>query len=364
MRAYGNSVGLVGISTFGAPKGQWIKDTIDNTEFDAFYFGHAEMSYTRPLVPARISRYMQLRRYKNQIMSLGVNNVLIQAPELLMACYDWGWNSICFRFPGVVNPLESPRYSWGKYLRQIYNIKMYAALRHVDVVLASADEHSIDNLVSASKGKIDRQKLVKFPTRVNTNIFRPIDRDTSLSHLNINKEGPIIVCNGRINKVKGWELVISAFAMFLESHKSAHLYFVGDGEDRGLLEREIASLGINDNVTITGYQSQKNVNYFYNISDLVVVGSFREGWSVAMCEAISCGKRIVSTDVSGAKDMIQVGKNGYIVEGREESQFTDAMESALLLNDYEHVSLDLAKQYSEESLVDDINGVWTHKTPY
>ena len=50
---------------------------------------------------------------------------------------------------------------------------------------------------------------------------------------------------------------------------------------------------------------------YLGAADLVFVGSFEEGWSTAMVEALACGKPIISTNISGANDMIIPNEKWY-----------------------------------------------------
>jgi glycosyltransferase involved in cell wall biosynthesis len=68
-----------------------------------------------------------------------------------------------------------------------------------------------------------------------------------------------------------------------------------------------------------------------NCADLCVVGSTFEGFSCAMVEQIACGKPLVSTDVSGASEIIEDGVNGFIVKNRDPAEFALYMSKALNL---------------------------------
>ena len=75
-----------------------------------------------------------------------------------------------------------------------------------------------------------------------------------------------------------------------------------------------------------------------NAADLFVMGSLVEGWPTAMVEAIACGKNIVSTDVSGVREMIEDKGNGYIVSVRNAKLFADKISQGLNLPDPNKIS--------------------------
>jgi glycosyltransferase involved in cell wall biosynthesis len=72
-----------------------------------------------------------------------------------------------------------------------------------------------------------------------------------------------------------------------------------------------------------------------------------------MVEQLACGKPLVSTDVSGADEMIVDGENGYVVKSRNPGLFADAIRKALALPNARRVSREIAvSKYSEEAVWD------------
>jgi glycosyltransferase involved in cell wall biosynthesis len=253
------------------------------------------------------------------------------------------------------------RYKWGRHLAWLYDRKLFAALEKVDVIIASADEDSVSGLIGRSKGRLSRDRVVQFPTRVDTDVFKPLSQDWARQVVGIpNGRGPIVVASGRICLAKGWELVHDAFAVFREKHPHAHLYFVGDGEQRPFLENRVERMNLRSHVTITGFLTREQVALYLNAADLCVVGSRREGWSNAMLEGLACGKPMVSTDVSGASAMIINGVNGYITHERDPRVFADAMRMALALQSARDVSVHLSEKYAVKSLAADLCAIWQY----
>jgi glycosyltransferase involved in cell wall biosynthesis len=355
---FGNRLALVGISTDETPIGRWVKKKFDGVEYDFFAVGRWIPSSRKPLVPARITAYLQMKRYKKKIMSLGVKSAFIQSPEILMAGHKWGWNSICYWCAGLGNPLDMPRYRWGKLLAGLFFKKWINSLAKADVILAAADDKLIDAFVTRSGGALAKDRVIKFPTRVETSVFRPTNKAIAGKELGIHQNDLLIVNCGRINAVKGWDLIIEAFKVFNEKHPAAKLVYVGDGEDRPALEQAINRFGLSQSVAVTGFQPPEIVAKYLNAADLCVVGSHMEGWSVAMLEALACGKPIVSTDVSGALDMILEGGNGYIVEKRDPNCFAEAMNRALALKEADTISLGLADKYALKNLARELGMLW------
>jgi glycosyltransferase involved in cell wall biosynthesis len=356
--AFGNRLALVGISTDGAPVGHWVTKRFDGSDYRFFAFGHRKVFSTKPLVPARITAYLDIARHRKAIMSLGVRYAFTQSPETLMAIYDWPWNGICYMTPGCANPLKMARYRWARPFTKLYDAKLFSALKHVDVILACADKRAIEDFARRSKGLLQPEQIIQFPTRVDTAIFRPLPFRQIRQKLELNGPGPLLVVCGRINKVKGWDLLILAFRCFQQMYPNARLVFVGDGEDSPALEQTIDRQDLAGSVLLVGFQLPNQVAEYLNAADVVIVGSYEEGWSVAMLEALACGQVVVSTDVSGARDMIIQGRNGLIIPNRDPEQFASAVAQALVLERPNPVSLCIAEKYSLVNLRRDLCQLW------
>jgi glycosyltransferase involved in cell wall biosynthesis len=136
------------------------------------------------------------------------------------------------------------------------------------------------------------------------------------------------------------------------------MLFVGDGEDRNALSLKVDQLGLSGKVRLLGSVGGAEVPAYLNAASVVVVTSLYEGWSQTMLEALACGKPIVSTDVSGARDLIKSGENGYVVNSRDPKAFATAMVESLGLPHSAAVSLDIVKPYALASLSHDLKALW------
>lgn len=351
MGTYGSRLALVGICTDRrTPVGRWIEKDFPAGRFWFYGVGRRFPSRRRPLVPGRLWQYLRLGQHRRGVLSLGVRSAFLQAPEELLVVSRWGLESICYRFPGVENPLTMPRYRWGRLFAGWFDRQLFRALDRTDVILASADESAIAGLVARSRGRLRRERIRALPTQYDGDVFRPVPPAEARRLLGLELRGPLLVSSGRLSRVKGWELLLAAFQEVLRAEPGARLAFVGDGEDRKALERRVARLGLEGKIRTTGFVSPREVATWLNAADLVVVGSHKEGWSIAMLEALGCGKPLVSTDVSGARDMIRDGENGFVVPDRDPARYAEAVRRALRLSNPGAVSLELAARYGANAV--------------
>lgn len=363
LAAFGPRLALVGICTDDTPTGRWLERDIDGQRYHFFGLGRRTPAAARPVIPARLQQLARLWRHRRGVLSLGVRAAFVQAPEDLLVVSRWGLERTCYQFHGVENPLASlPRYAWGRPLASRFDRLTFDALGRVEVILASADDEAIEGLVARSGGRLPRDRVVRFPTHYDPAVFfpaQPSERPTLRDALGLDATAPVVACVGRLNKVKGWELVLEAHERLLRARPAARLLFVGDGEDRPELEAAIARRGLRGSVSVTGFQAPSQVARILRAADLLVIGSHREGWSVAMLEGLACGLPVVSTRVSGAGDLVRSGRNGFVVEDRDPTSFAKAMDAALHLDGAPAESARIAAPYRLDRLAARLGASWS-----
>jgi glycosyltransferase involved in cell wall biosynthesis len=110
----------------------------------------------------------------------------------------------------------------------------------------------------------------------------------------------ILMSAGGLEKRKGFDLLIRAMQRL---DASIHLVIAGDGPERSSLESLSASLGVTAQVHLVGHRN--DVADLMLASDIFVLASRGEGMSVAMLEAISCGRPVISTRVGGVSEVLE-----------------------------------------------------------
>jgi glycosyltransferase involved in cell wall biosynthesis len=125
-------------------------------------------------------------------------------------------------------------------------------------------------------------------------------------------DGPLVVACGRLKPLKGFAHLIDALA---EVRKTvpAHLWIVGEGEQRAELERKAERLGLKDCVRLLGFR--ENPYRYMAAADVFVLSSLFEGFGNVIVEAMACGAPVVATDCPyGPREIIRDGETGLLVE--------------------------------------------------
>lgn len=327
-------IDLVGCRTDSLyPEGQWCECMINGYMYHFFNAGNVVANGGKPFIPARITSYIRMKKYIKQILLHKEYDIIIlQAPEVLMSIPRKYLSKVCLIMPGVGNPLSISRYKWARRLAKLYDKIFFNFAKDVNIILPAADTNAINAFVRRSKGLIDNTKVVQFPTRYDADIFKPIHSESFRKELHMSDDELAIVTSGRLNWFKGWKYMIDAFNIFKRTHENAKLYFIGKGEDEEKIRTYIKDLSLQDSVILAGVHPLTVVSKYLNTADLFIMGSYTEGWSTALVEAIACSNPCVVTDFSSARDLVHDGENGYVQCGRDENEFAHLMEKALLLD--------------------------------
>ena len=92
-----------------------------------------------------------------------------------------------------------------------------------------------------------------------------------------------------------------------------YLIFVGEGSERAGLESAVARRGWRG-VRFAGFQNQTKLPDYYAACDVLVLPSEREPWGLVVNEAMNAGKAVIVSDqVGAAADLVEDGRNGYVV---------------------------------------------------
>lgn len=202
------------------------------------------------------------------------------------------------------------------------------ASRHTDVVVCVSDE---------LKGRL--QQFVRYPSRVcvipngvDTERYSPMPDDGQFrAERGIGCDVPIIGSVGRLEVVKGYEVLIRAFAQlrhaYLDSLKP-ELVLVGDGSHRPELEQMAKELGVFDATHFVGWRS--DIEQIARSFTLFGMSSHSEGTSVSLLEAMSAGLCPVVTSVGGNASVLGPSLAHRLVPPSDPSALARALSAALL----------------------------------
>jgi len=194
-------------------------------------------------------------------------------------------------------------------MKRLYNLIIGRnIIRHANSCIAiSTNEIGHFHSYGVSRGKISH-----IPNAINPEDFQENDDVVFRKKFNLS-EAPFVLFMGRLNTIKGPDLLLHAFCRAEEEFKNFHLVFAGPDEGmRSELKRTVADCGMNNRVHFIGYIEGVDKSHAYHAADLLVIPSRTEAMSIVALEAGITGTPVLLTDQCGFEDIARVG-GGMIV---------------------------------------------------
>lgn len=177
----------------------------------------------------------------------------------------------------------------------LFLIKLLSMISYGRAYIIIVTSKEIKNYITSNFG-INKNKITIIPNYIDTSLFKPI-----MTKNKFNK----ILCVGRLNEQKNYNLLIES----LNSSK-IEIDIIGHGDRNNLIE-----LSRKNNVKVNFIDNIENnkLPLVYNSYSLFVLSSKYEGHPKSLLEAMSCGCRIIATDVDGIRENHN-GKNFLLVK--------------------------------------------------
>lgn len=165
-----------------------------------------------------------------------------------------------------------------------------------------------------------------------------------------------IVSVGRLYSQKNQKMLINAFYRVSRKFPDYTLIIYGEGPLRGELQQQIDSLSLSHRVFLLG----RSHEIFQAIaqSEIFCMSSDYEGMSNALLEAVCLGMPIVTTDVSGVRELINDGIDGLVVPVRETEKMAAALERLLSDKQMQNNFTNRIKEKAENFRIEKIVSQW------
>ncbi|MFX1363502.1 MAG: glycosyltransferase family 4 protein [Promethearchaeota archaeon] len=177
----------------------------------------------------------------------------------------------------------------------------------------------------AESSGVPKRKIKVTPTGIQLN---PKSSDINISNLlNIKNNEKIVLFIGIHNKRKGIDTIIKTASLLRD--EDIRFILIGDGPEREKLIKLVSTLELSEKINFLG--NRLDVHNFYNHADIFFFPSRGEGLPGVLMEAMIYQVPIISSNISGVRDLIEHMKNGILCKTEDIICYKNAIN--LLLRD-------------------------------
>ena len=194
------------------------------------------------------------------------------------------------------------------------------ALRHAHFVFALS--RALAQEVQAIGVAAEKVKIV--PNGVNLASIR------SLLKEEIPREA-VILFVGSLFWRKGVTHLLEAFKSIAHEIPAYRLVFVGEGDQRELLEKRVREAGLEERVVFTGNLPHDDVIRWMRRAKVFVLPSVEEGQGVVLLEAMACGTPCIGSKVGGIPDIV-TPDCGFLFEAERVEELANTLKRILVQN--------------------------------
>ena len=203
-----------------------------------------------------------------------------------------------------------------------------------DAVLASCTVEA-DQIAALYDADPSRIHIV--PPGVEHAYFSPGYRPQARRALGLPADGPMLLFVGRIQALKGLDVAVRALAEVVTAVPQAHLVVVGGPSGRhgdaelARIRQLVEDLDLAGHVRMVPPAPHELLSTYYRAAEVCLVPSRSESFGLVALEAAACGTPVVASAVGGLRTLVDHGRTGFLVEGRDPADFA-AHAAQLLLH--------------------------------
>ncbi len=181
--------------------------------------------------------------------------------------------------------------------------------------------------------------ITAIPTGIDTERFRNGDGNAARRRLNIPPDALVAGYIGRLGPEKNLLPVAEALVRVCGERADACALIVGDGEVTDTLRKIFDDAGKVDKLRMPGVLEGQELIDAYHALDVFTFASKSETQGLVLAEAMASGRPVVAVDAPGARDIVQDGSNGRLLERDDPAALCAAILEIADLSDDERAAL-------------------------
>jgi glycosyltransferase involved in cell wall biosynthesis len=213
---------------------------------------------------------------------------------------------------------------WGPFITQMFVLVERLMARYAARILSLTD---IETQESLEKGIGRPNQYVTIHSGVPLQPFNQLPREMGglfRANQGIPDNAFVFVSVGRLVPIKGFDILLRAFAAADFKDKPVFLAIAGDGDEKERLKSLAVSLGIADRVKFAGQLN--DVRPALAAADAFALASRNEGMGRAFIEAMAAGLPVIGTNVGGIPSFIKDGSTGLLVPAGDVAALAGCMQ--------------------------------------
>ena len=209
------------------------------------------------------------------------------------------------------------------------------ALEHLTCYLSTdicpASQKNLDFAVSEGLYKAEKAKIIGDGGTIGVDLdkydieHKQACKDEVIAKYPILKDKIVICSVGRLSRDKGSFELLEAFGRLANERKDVALMMIGDSE--GEWPAHVQEVKNHERVIFTGFTNE--VNKYMAACDVLAHPSYREGFSMVIQEAMAMQLAVVTTDIPGPSEVIEVGVSGILVQPRDVDSLYEGLKQML-----------------------------------
>lgn len=172
-----------------------------------------------------------------------------------------------------------------------------------------------------------------------------------------------ILYMGALNRNKGYDILIKAFALIAANHPQWKLIFAGEGETKQALQLA-KECGIEEKVIALGWVAGEEKDRIFRNASIFCLSSYAEGFPMSVLESWAYGLPLITTAVGGLSDILRDGENALVFSPGNKNELADKLTQ--LINDSKlrkklsNASLELASDCNLKAINETITSLYDH----
>ncbi len=199
------------------------------------------------------------------------------------------------------------------------------ALPHISALIAVSAEvgEELVRVLHAPPAKVQ-----VIPNGVDVARFAP-DPDLRMEvrrRLGLSEEAIVLIGVGRLDREKGYHQIVELLARMDDAR--LHFLLAGKGREAPRLRKQARRLGVAKRIHLLGFVPHQELPGYYNAADLFVMPTLcREGFPLAIVEAMACSLPVIANDSGGISMAVREGETGYLLPMGDMRAFRASLEA-------------------------------------